>query len=439
MKPKVWIFSCLFLLFITSCRDEASSAGGKWLDSSLRNVQTDTCTVQLSTILADSVTTSGDTICQIGHYNSNLWGNVQASFSVEYNVTSASFTDGITYRFDSITIQLKPTGDYVGDTLTTQHIYMHRLKEYVSLDENGYLYNTSSIPYETEQLASLSFKNKPKLKKALELRLPDEFGEELFSLMRNNSRIMNSQDNFRDYLKGIAFVSDTNDACVNGFSVSESSLCINLYYSKMAESVVNMSTTFTPSTTLNFNKVAYDRSNTPLATLKSGSAYGLPSQKTNNQAFLQGMTGLYTKIEFPHLNNLQLQGTIVTIESAMLYLYPVQGTYGETMTLPSSLTMYTANENNVMQDVVTDSYGTSVQDGSLVTDDRVLKGTYYSFDLTSYMQTNLGTFGSSRKNLMLMLPNNAFLSTLNGVTFGDANHQTSDLKMLVLYKIYTEQ
>ncbi|WP_321335460.1 DUF4270 family protein [uncultured Bacteroides sp.] len=439
MNQKIWIFSSLFIFIITSCQDENSAAGSNLVESSLHNVQTDTCTVTLSTILADSVATSGDTICQVGHYSNSLWGDIQSSFYAEYNVPSASLNTELSYRFDSITITLLPTGNYVGDTLTTQHIYMHRLKEIVELDQYGYLYNTSSIPYEKEPFATLTFKNQPIRKKKQELRLPDEFGEELLNLMETDSRKLSSQDDFRNYLKGIAFIPDTNDACINGFGVSNSSLCITLYYSKLTETAVQMTATFTPSTTLNFNKVAQDRRNSSLAGLTPGADYSLSSIKTNNQAFIQGMTGMYIKLEFPHLNDLLEQGDIVTIENSMLYLYPVQGTYGETMPLPSALTMYTANENNVLQSSITNSYGTSVQDGSLVSDDSQRNGTYYSFDLTSYLQDNLGTFGSGRQNLMLMLPNSSYLTTLKGVILGDVDHPTSNLKLTVLYKIYNEQ
>ena len=441
MNPKIWIFSSfLFVLLITSCRDEVNSAGSKWLTSSFNNVQTDTCTVELSTILADSVATSSDTLCQLGHYNNSLWGDIKSSFYAEYNVASNSFSQGTTYRFDSITITLKPTGDYVGDTLSTpQHIYMHRLKKNISFDDEGYLYNHSTVPYDSESFATLTFKNEPKRKKELEVRLPDAFGEELFTLMKNRSISVSSQEYFRNYLKGIVFVPDSNDNCISGFAVNSSSLCITLYYRRMESSPVDLTTTFTPSSTLSFGRIVHDRSDTPLKNLKAGTSNALSSTKSDNQAFIQGMTGTYTKIEFPYLNNLRSQGDMVTIESAVLYLYPVQGTYGTTMPLPTALTMYTANSKNLTQSSITDSYGTNVQDGSLVINKASYNGTYYTFDLTSFMQTNLGTIGDNRQKLMLMLPNSSFLTTLNGVTFGDADHKTSRVKLAVIYKTYNEQ
>ena len=439
MKPGLWIITYLFCLLLASCRDEASSAGGKWVESSFYNIQTDTCTVLLSTILADSVATSGDSICQIGHYSGTTWGDIQASFYAEYSVPSVSLNEETTYRFDSITIIMSPSGSYLGDTISTpQHIYMHKLTSNMALDKDGYLYNTTSYPYEATPFATLTFKNQPVKKKKLELRLPDEFGQELLGLMKDQSIYFRSQDYFRSYLKGIAFVPDKADKCISGFGVSDSSMYIKLYYSQITSSITNMSTVFTPSSTLKYNKTVQDRSNSILADIVPGSNNALSSNKTEHQAVVQGMVGNYVKIEFPHLNNLLLQGDMVTIESAMLYLYPIDGTYDTEMPLPSSLSMYTLDDSNVAQEAITDSYGTSVQDGSLVSDKSVANGTYYTFDITSFLQDNLGTFGMNRQNLMLMLPNSEFSTTLNGVTFGDQNREHNKLKLVVLYKIYNE-
>ena len=146
---------------------------------------------------------------------------------------------------------------------------------------------------------------------------------------------------------------------------------------------------------------------------------------------------MYLNIDFPFLNDLRAEGKLVTIESALLRLYPVKGTYGERYPLPESLTLYTADENNVTEDVVTDISGSSVQTGSLVTDEMMGEETYYSFDITSFLQSNLGTVGYNRKILQLMLPDNLFFTTLSGVVFGDAGHpDSSPVKLTILYKTY---
>ena len=60
---------------------------------------------RLSTVLSDSIATSGDTVCEIGYRDDNLWGKITASFYAEYEVPSYSFDENIQYEFDSITIR----------------------------------------------------------------------------------------------------------------------------------------------------------------------------------------------------------------------------------------------------------------------------------------------------------------------------------------------
>ncbi|WP_455584415.1 DUF4270 family protein [Bacteroides sp.] len=438
MRRLVFFFSfSLYLLILFSCRDEMSTAGGKWVESALRNIRTDTCTVTLSTILSDSLATSGDSICQIGRHNSSFWGDIQGTFYTEYDVSALSVDEEANYQFDSITCRLYVSGNYLGDTLSgPQRIYLHQLTENLELS-NSYLYTTSSVPYDPTPLTSFSFTPHPgQPNEAISFRLPDELGKEWLNLLQTDDDKMSSQEKFRLYFKGLAFVPDAAGTCINGFQVNDSSLCIRLHYHKITESSVEQSLTFTPSSTLRFTRIEYNRSNTVLSELQSGTDNALPSGKTDHQAYLQGMTGLYVKIEFPHLNNLLWEGDMVSIESATLQLYPVKGTHGDLYPLPETLVLYTANENDVTEDVVTDLLGTSVQDGSLVTDEMDPETTYYSFDITSFLQSNLGAIGYNRKNLKLMLPDDLFFTTVKGVVFGDMQHETSPVKLVLMYKVY---
>ena len=439
MKQKTlsFLFITLLISLLASCRDELSTVGGKWVESSLRTVQTDTCTVRISTILSDSLATSGDTVCQIGTIDDPVWGKIKTAFYAEYDVPGVSFSEDADYGFDSITIRFYSSGNYLGDTLNPQRISLHSLSENLSLDE-GYLYSKSTVAYHATPLASFTFTPTPgETTREHEIRLSDEWGLKWFERFQNGSREMESQEYFRDYFKGIAFIPEEGGSCINGFMVNDSSLCITLYYHQTKTDATELSASFPANSDLRFNQVSCDRSRTALSSLQSGINNGFPSEKSDHQAYLQGLTGMYLNIDFPFLNDLRAEGRLVTIESALLRLYPVKETYGERYPLPESLTLYTADENNVTEDVVTDISGSSVQTGSLVTDEMMGEETYYSFDITSFLQSNLGTVGYNRKILQLMLPDNLFFTTLSGVVFGDAGHpDSSPVKLTILYKTY---
>ena len=362
MKSIILLFSFFISLSFFACVDDSSSIGAKWVQSSFLNEQMDTCTVLLSTVLSDSIATSGDTVCQIGYRDDNLWGKITASFYAEYEVPSYSFDENIQYEFDSITIRLYSSGNYLGDTLKTQRIHLHELTKNIELDDRGYLYNTTTAYYNETPLASFDFRPTPgSPSEELEIRLPDAWGEEWFNLMLNDGRWVQSQDFFHDYFKGIAFIPDANDACISGFQVNDSSMCITVYYHQITETLNEKTLVFNTSSTLTYNKIEQDRSNIPIANLQSGDGNEYSSGKSEHQVYLQGMTGMYVTIDFPHLNNLCEKGELVTIESATLQLYPVKGTYDGMYPLPKSLALYTANNENVTQSVITDLTGSSVQ------------------------------------------------------------------------------
>ena len=147
MRISTSLFSILLLLSFTlsSCRDEASTAGEEWLDSNYRNIVTDTCTMSFNTILSDSLATSGDTICQIGHHKDTIYGDITSSFYAEYDVPPHHFDENSKYRYDSLTIRMETSGNYFGDTLSTQRISLYSLKKNITFDQNNYLYNLFAI------------------------------------------------------------------------------------------------------------------------------------------------------------------------------------------------------------------------------------------------------------------------------------------------------
>lgn len=106
------------------------------------------------------------------------------------------------------------------------------------------------------------------------------------------------------------------------------------------------------------------------------------------------------------------------------------------------MSLYTADQNNATQSVITDISGNTVQTGSLVEDNVYYEDTHYSFDITSFIQNNLGTAGESREKLQIFLSDNAFYNTVQGVVLGDSKHPVNDhdnnVSLTIYYKTYTK-
>ena len=125
MKKILFLISLVVLLICSSCHDETSALGSNWVESDLRNVLTDTCTVKMSTVLLDSINTSNKEVAQLGYYKDDVWGAISASTYVEYSPATFTPDENLAYGFDSLTISVKCNGDYVGDTLAPLKVHLY--------------------------------------------------------------------------------------------------------------------------------------------------------------------------------------------------------------------------------------------------------------------------------------------------------------------------
>ena len=428
----------LFSSFL-SCQDQTSSLGESLVDSSFRNVFTDTCSVDISTILVDSLETLGDSIAQVGNYTDTVFGKVSASYYAEFERSSFVVDDGSTYIFDSITFNMTPSGKYWGDTLSIQKISVYKILKSIALNSKETLYNSSNIATEDLPLFDFSYKPSPGRKKDLEIRMPDSFGRKIFNDILAESEAFDSQDNFREYFHGLALKPEEGGNCITGFMVTDSVMYIKLYYHTSGSSLEENEIKFKVNKDYAFTHVDHDRSSTSIAGLKTGMLNSVSSDFTGKRAYLQGLTGIYNSIEFPYLNNIQVAGSIVSVESAVLYLYPLKNSYGKYNQLPSTLRLYIADDNNNTQDQIYDSMGTTIQNGNLVVDEVYGDDTYYSFNITSFIQENLGTWGMNRKKLFLILDDNDFVCTFDQVVFAnDRTKEKGQVRLDIRYKAYNK-
>jgi len=169
------------------------------------------CTVALETHLSDSSVTTGLSRVFEGKYNSSDFGVITAhsyfNFNPpNYNTSEFGSNATVTVKFDSISLILKYDDFSYGDTTQMQTLNIYKLKQIIELDEKSQLYSTSSVPAETDPWVSYQF-NRPEEHwdndSTLELRLPDEFGLELITLMQTQSNLLETYENFLTYFKGI--------------------------------------------------------------------------------------------------------------------------------------------------------------------------------------------------------------------------------------------
>lgn len=427
------------LLACYACQDNNSSLGSSLVESSFYNVFTNSCTVDLSTILLDSIETREDTIGHFGHYADTLWGEVTATYYAEFTKNTFSTTDGHDYQFDSLVLSMTPSGHYWGDTLTPQYISAYRLKQPIVLDNDEDLYNTTVMATEDVPLTRFSYLPQPGRQREVEVRLPDAMGQQLLTDILVEDTYLDTQESFKKVFPGLALVAETSGSCITGFLVNDSSMTLNLHYRDISNQTTESELIFSVNTKYAYTGVRHNPTGTALDNLQSGIENLIHASSMGYRAYLQGLTGYYNQIEFPDLNELQSKGEIVSVESATLYLYPLARSYNEVSQLPEEVRIYITDENNVLEDYVYGSDGVTVQTGNLTIDEMYGRETYYSFDLTEFIRNNFGTSGTRRQKLLMSLTDEEMATTFNQVVFTALPGQDRQCRLDVRLKIYNEQ
>ena len=436
---KRFLFLCFLTAGLCACVDENSDLGHTLVDSSFYNVYVDTCTVDISTVLEDSIVTRGDSICQIGHYRDDTWGAVTATYYAEYSTASFTPDENYSYTLDSLVLVMRHSGHYWGDTLTRPLIHIYQLKSPVELTDDEDLYNHTALATEHTPLCSFTYSPRPGEAKVQEIRLPDEWGQQLLNDLVNQEEYLEEQEDFKREFPGLAFVPDETGQCISGFLVNDSSMCLTLRYHEVSTQRTEQKLTFSVNADCAYTGIRHDYTDTPLSEVRSGIENYVHSTALGHRAYMQGLTGYYNQVEFPYLNELQDAGQIVSIESATLYLYPLKGSYNKTNQLPDDIRLYITDENNVLEDYVYGSDGVTVQTGNLTVDEAFGRDTYYSFDLTEFVRNNFGTWGIKRQKLLMNMNSNDAATTFNQVIFTNDPNAERQCRLDVRFKIYNEQ
>ncbi len=279
---------------------------------------TDTFTVRASTVLLDSVQTSGGSLL-IGRYTDPTLGVVEArSFFQVAPFLGDTLKADPKAVYDSLVLALGYNGYAYGDTTRYQNILVHRLTD--TLNNSKVYLNASQVPYEAAALGQARYKlsQDPNQVAELRVKLSDAFGRELFGLAGKPQSTDAAA--FRNYVKGLAILPGAgNEGSVLGFSQAY----VYVYYHvdtlvKHYDLVMALNSTVPRG---RFARITSQRSG-PLASLtKPGQA--LPTSASNGETYLHNGVGLVTKLEFPSLLNLRnLPQGKVAINRAELILEP---------------------------------------------------------------------------------------------------------------------
>ena len=157
-------------------------------------------------------------------------------------------------------------------------------------------------------------------------------------------------------------------------------------------------------------------------------------------SFVSGMCGICTKIGFPYLNNLRSIWDHCRAAEAELVVYPKPGSYCKQnfSSLPSKLNLYTMDENNISTGgAITGSDGETLQSGSLTYDDMMFpEDTYYTYDITDFINSQFGRIGITRSYLQMIDPDYGY--NLNELVIADRYTSDYQIKLIIKLALYDE-
>jgi hypothetical protein len=421
-----------------SCNKAVVNFGEEGLTDDPNIVYMDTMTVNLATYQMDSFATSGDTIFIAGIHTDSLLGKYEARAFMQIGIPAANDLNGCSNcTFDSLVFSSRFSGHYMGDTTEAFTVNVHRLNQQMDGEEVSIGYNTSSLTFNTTPLGTTTLATpRPSSKNLVSMKLNDQYGHELFEMLKRNSDTVTDVALFYKYFNGIVFTgSGTNQRSVYYFTPAESgsNIVMKLYYRQNGSAPVQASIDFpiTPST-FQFNAFSYDKSGTPLSAFIPKTRQIIPSGTTGNMAFLHGNSGLFPHITIPALLSLKELYPYIKVVKAELEITPSLSNYatGSGYQLPPAMALYQIDDDKNLGGVIYDVSGSVVQTGNLVIDYLYHKDTRYTYDLTAYVNNILANGIFSQKSLVLLPFSNIYENRL--ILNNAINNKSVKLKLYVL-------
>ena len=432
----VWVPMVLISCNADGLNESEFVAGETFTDSNIRVIFTDTMTVEVSTIKFDSLITSDASRILVGQYTDPVFGTIKSSGYFELLPSTYSINSEAEY--DSIAFYLKYDAYYYSDTTVSNTIHIRRLTEKLRPHDGSDFYNTSNIALDSTDLAIFSYYPRPLEGDTLEIKLADDFGNELFEQLQQKS-IVNA-DEFTEYLKGLVVQPGAGDnGAVVGFAFKSGESFMRLYYSVSEEDIpVQEYKDFEINTTQEpipfFNRITAEMPNEYLELL-TDSQISLKSSEVGNQSFIQSGVGIATKIQFPHLaslNNLPGKGTLL---DAVLQIKPAPGSYDKDLLLRESINVFLGDRKH---DIIGNLSikNDALFSGSLNWQDEEFSNIYYEISIGSYIEGLLNA-GYDTGFYLFLVPDD-YNAAVDRMVLSAPDGEEFSTSLQLTYAVYNE-
>ena len=438
MNFKIIIYSVLIFLIAVTCDDNLVTLplGKEIMQPSSRLVLIDTFSIDMSTVIIDSVPTSGTDLLLTGIYNDNNLGKIVAKSFFQVGFPRYSIKEQ--EYFDSISLIIKYDGYSHGDTTIMQKLTVRKLLEKLKLKDQSYFYNTSSLDYEQNPVGEITFYPRPGTGEKIAISLDKSFGQEIFDYVYEAEDNEFKENEFNDFFKGLVLVPDEmNGNSIIGYTVNDTSLCIKIYtHTIEAEEVTHVILLPVTNTELQFNQITCDWSNNIIFN-NHRQRNAIPSSATENMTFINAGLGMFTKMIFPTLPAMVEFDNCVLIR-AVLYCKPA---FGTNMDLPDAgnFSLYQTGRNNNLEALLIRADGTAIRP-FLSIDELYNEKTWYSFDITDHMVNELSDrYIDPGKGLSISFSSSVVANSVDQLLVGGSGNKLTEPRLELLFLFYDLQ
>lgn len=418
-------------LVLAGCAEETITGDQFFTEESFSITRVDTISIGLSTIRFDSLETSFRERLLVGSYTDGRLGEMHSApyFQIGISETASYSLSGDVFEYDSITMAIEFDGYTYFTEETNLPISIYRVTDDIKLD-GLFLYNTSDFNIATDADLygrGLIRPGRVQEEYAIEVRLRDDIGQELFDRIVNEPERLRINEEVVKFFKGFAIVADSLPN--GGFFGLTKRTSLNLYYHNRSV-IPNVPSIFgfPIEDNIYFNHIEHNRSGTQLTELNTQET-ALPSTSTANEAYMVSGLGLGLRIDLPWLEHLLYAGDEFLISRAILRIKPVNRTFDEDFApLPEEMVLYEVDKNN-------DPIRLLTEKATLTVDTDYDRNTYYEVDVSSFVLDQLESRRFDGEGLMLITDDDSYFSSVDKVYVGDGqNESQSHLTLYVILK-----
>ncbi len=456
-KELLFFLSCfLSALFILSgCQKQPDLLFGSTYtdDNTGANiVVVDTASINMTTVYVDSTATSATGFLQVGSYNDDWLGKVTTRAYLQVAPpTSLPVLDPRIDTYDSIGMILffKKSNPYYGDTTRIGSYVVNQVDTLFQLApfQQGWFSN-SALPLGPD-LGSTSVLIAPNIPytsqgtgDTVRIRMDDALGRQIFNMVYNKSDTVTQSSQWLNWFHGLCISPGPGAPAgiIDGF---KDSCIMRIYYRENALISSEKGLDFTiTNKSFQFNNVTDDRTGKPISNLNLPTQIAqtppeTPSAQIGNVGYVQTVGGLNVKLTFPFLTSIALRRDFIGLLRATLVVRPVPGSFSYDFRLPPTLGIYNTDQHNLIGTPVPALGSAGAQTGVLLLDYFNPLNTVYTYDVTTFVKTQLTNPSPTalQTGLMLSVPAPANVGAFNRLIIPDQTYPVNQRITLSVYYI----